>query len=63
MAAEVARQHDLDGKTLRRALRAEGFPWHRRGERWDPAKGSPEYQDMLRVAKRLAGETQGKDVW
>ncbi|MCY4261377.1 MAG: hypothetical protein OXC91_14080, partial [Rhodobacteraceae bacterium] len=55
-AAEMARQYGLDGKTFRRALRAEGVPWHRLGDRWDPPEGSSEYQEMLRVAERLAGD-------
>ncbi len=55
-AAEMARQYGLDGKAFRRALRAEGFSWHRLGECWDPPEGSPEYQEMLWVAERLAGD-------
>jgi len=61
-AAAMARQHDLNDKTFRRAMRAEGFPWHQHWTRWNPPEGSPEHQDMLRVAMRLVGEKQEKDL-
>jgi len=61
-AAAMARQHGLHGAAFRRALRAEGFLWHRHNDFWNPLEGSPEHQDMQRVAKRLAKMKQGKDL-
>jgi len=61
-SAAVARQHDLNDTAVRRAVRAEGFPWHQHWTRWNPPEGSPEHQDMLRVAMRLVGEKQEKGL-
>ncbi|MCY4261279.1 MAG: hypothetical protein OXC91_13580 [Rhodobacteraceae bacterium] len=62
-AAAMARQHGLDNKALRRALRKENFPWHRLRDHWDPPEGSPEHRDMLGVAVRLVRKKRGKDLW
>jgi len=61
-AAAMARQQGLDDTAFRRALRAEGFLWHRHNDFWNPPEGSPEHQDMLRVARRLVRERQEKDL-
>lgn len=53
-AADIARQYGLNPKTFRAALRAEKFPWHEHYARWNPPEGSPEHQDMVRVAERMA---------
>ena len=54
-AAEVARQHGLEPKAFRRALRARNFSWHQKGCRWNPPEGSPEHLDMVRLARSLQG--------
>ena len=55
-AADMARQYGLNPEKFRDALRKEKFPWHRHCARWNPPDDSAEYQDMVRVAKRLAAQ-------
>lgn len=52
-AAEMARQYDIAPKSFRQALRAENLSWHEWNARWNPPDGSPEHDDMIRVAERL----------
>jgi HNH endonuclease len=52
-AVEMVRDHGVDRRTFRRALRAARFPWHGWNERWTVERGSPEHQQMLGVLDDL----------
>ena len=52
-AIEMAKQHGLDPKRFREALRDEGLSWHRPNEKWTVVYGSQEHEDMCRVLSRL----------
>lgn len=56
-AQEIAARFDVDPKRLRHHLRLENFTWHPvKNMRWIARHGSAEEADMLRVARRLAGQ-------
>ncbi|MEQ8246196.1 MAG: hypothetical protein RID42_00800 [Alphaproteobacteria bacterium] len=57
-AIDMARQANVEPKSFRRALRAEGLTWHRHAERWTVDRGGPEHRDMTRVLNRLVRDRQ-----
>ena len=53
-AIEIAEEYGLMPKKYRKALRSEKFSWHGHYEKWTVYRNSPEHEDMLKVARRLA---------
>lgn len=52
-AEAIAHAFGLNPKSYRAALRRESFDWHGRYDPWLVSPGSPEQQQLLRVAEQM----------